>query len=167
MFRKIGILLWIIMSMTQVCLAQQAVTPPAALPAVPPAETDQTQIQIKDPVMKSVFWNTLMGSAWGAIMGSSIALADSSADFRESLLLGTTLGGLFGYGFGIVLVIKGLSFDPAIIPESPLPNLRRRQAGLFYDRNEDFQNTSFASASHTSKASAPWDVKTTIFYLRF
>ncbi|MBF0237499.1 MAG: hypothetical protein HQM12_07330 [SAR324 cluster bacterium] len=89
---------------------------------------------IKPPVMQSVFWNTLLGSAWGALMGSAYAMQDKSVDFRQSLIYGTTLGGFMGYGFGIVLVIRGYSFDPTIIPESPLPKLGPRQASNFPDK---------------------------------
>ena len=71
----------------------------------------------KPPVMKSIFWNTVMGSAWGAIIGGANALSDPSVNFRESMIFGTTFGGMFGYGFGVYLVIRGLSFDRNVIPE--------------------------------------------------
>lgn len=77
--------------------------------------------KVKPPVMKSVFWNTLLGSAWGALMGAAGALTQPDFSFgslRESLVVGTTFGGLVGYGFGVFLVLRGISFDPSRIPMS-------------------------------------------------
>ncbi len=87
--------------------AQEA--PAEAAPAPP----------LRPPVMKSVFWNTTLGSAWGAIIGTMGALSSPDVPFRDSLILGTTFGGMLGYGFGVFLVIRGISFDPATIPTPP------------------------------------------------
>lgn len=57
-------------------------------------------------------------------MGAMGALSSPNVPFRDSLILGTTFGGMVGYGFGVYLVIRGITFDPAIIP-SPSPVLGR------------------------------------------
>ena len=78
-----------------------------------------TVTPVKPPVMKSIFWNTVFGSAWGALIGTSYALGDAAASFRESLIFGTTFGGMIGYGFGVYLVIRGITFDPSTLPTPP------------------------------------------------
>ncbi len=78
------------------------------------------------PVMYSIFWNTLWGSAWGASMGMSYHLISGIA-FRESIITGTTIGGMLGYGLGIYLVINGLSFDKAYLLELPTPKFGPQQ----------------------------------------
>ncbi|MBF0278342.1 MAG: hypothetical protein HQM13_11145 [SAR324 cluster bacterium] len=90
--------------------AQQAPAPDTAPVAVTAA---------RPPVMKSIFWNTAFGSAWGAIMGAVAALSSPAAPFRDSLILGTTFGGMIGYGFGVYLVVRGISFDPNTLPTPP------------------------------------------------
>lgn len=109
LFKKSLTLLLAMIVFCQFALAQQA---PAA--AAPPAAA--AGVPTRPPVMKSVFWNTLMGSAWGALMGVAYALQDPKVDFRESVIGFTTLGGMVGYGFGIFLVIRGISFDPRVLP---------------------------------------------------
>ena len=82
-------------------------------------EAPKRRQRVKPPVMKSVFWNTLMGSAWGALIGVTGALTMENFRFntvRESVVIGTTFGGIIGYGFGIFLVLKGISFDPQRVP---------------------------------------------------
>ena len=73
----------------------------------------------RPPVMKSIFWNTVFGSAWGALMGTAVAV-NGNVSFRESLVVGTTIGGVMGYGFGIFLVVRGITFDPATLPVPPI-----------------------------------------------
>jgi len=155
--RKVIIVILIIGYMGQVALAQQQ--EPAPEDAAPPA------LRVKPPVMRSVFWNTLLGSAWGAIMGSAASLADKSADFRESLILGTTIGGVMGYGFGIVLVMRGYSFDSSIIPDSPLPRLGpRRPVGANSDLFLDDPTRSVLAQqfSDSSTESPKWIWKATL-----
>lgn len=79
------------------------------------AHAQNMPLPVRPPIMKSVFWNTLMGSAWGAIMGTTVAVNDDS-DLREALVVGTTAGGMIGFGFGIFLVVRGVTFDPATLP---------------------------------------------------
>lgn len=88
--------------------AQEEVAEPVE--ALPPA---------RPPAMKSIFWNTVMGSAWGAVMGGTAALSSDDVPFRDSMIFGTTIGGLMGYGFGVYLVIRGITFDPRLIPTPP------------------------------------------------
>ncbi len=113
--------------------------------------------------MKSVFWNTVMGSAWGALMGANGALADPNADFREAVILGTTIGGLLGYGFGIVLVIRGLSFDQNIIPESPLPRLKQ-QAAIGPNELSPLLAQPSGNLSHKQRG---WVLKAIVLDIRF
>lgn len=104
-------LMILLASLCQAQEAQEQIPPPAP---------------VRPPVMKSIFWNTVMGSAWGAVMGASLALGDESANFRESLIFGTTFGGLIGYGFGVFLVLQGVTFDPNIIPNGPTTPLTQQ-----------------------------------------
>ena len=94
----------------------------AQLYAQPAAAPDTAPVAVtaaKPPVMKSIFWNTVFGSAWGALMGTAAALSSPAAPFRDSLILGTTFGGMIGYGFGVYLVIRGITFDPTTLPTPP------------------------------------------------
>ena len=80
----------------------------------------------REPVMKSIFWNTVYGSGWGAIVGTMAALSGPDVPFRDSLILGTTAGGIVGYGVGVLLVLKGVSFNPSVLPvptTEPVGNL--------------------------------------------
>ena len=72
------------------------------------------------PVMRSVFWNTVWGSAWGAVMGISYHLL-SGMKFRESVITATTIGGVMGYGLGIYMVLNGLTFDERYLLDLPKP----------------------------------------------
>ena len=82
---------------------------------VPAAAGGQSQ-----PVMRSVFWNTVWGSAWGAVMGISYHLL-SGMKFRESVITATTIGGVMGYGLGIYMVLNGLTFDERYLLDLPKP----------------------------------------------
>ena len=73
----------------------------------------------KPPVMKSIFWNTVFGSAWGALMGTVVSFSSPKTPFRTSLIAGTTFGGIIGYGFGVYLVIRGITFDQTTLPTPP------------------------------------------------
>jgi len=123
-FRRFLILFCLLVMVHQTILAQQQ-------EAVPQEEAATPRIQVKPPVMQSIFWNTLLGSGWGALMGGTYSVIDKTVNRTEAIILGTTFGGLIGYGVGIILVIRGLSFDPDIIPESPFPKLRKTQANGF------------------------------------
>ncbi len=84
---------------------------------VPPDTAPVVVTGAKPPVMRSIFWNTVFGSAWGALMGSVAAISSPhGSPFRDSLLAGTTIGGILGYGFGVYLVIRGITFDPRTLP---------------------------------------------------
>ena len=89
----------------------------------------------KNPVMYSVFWNTLWGSAWGATMGFSYHLV-SGIQLRESLITSTTIGGVFGYGLGIYLVVGGLSFDKSYLLELPSPQSSTQQPNTAFIESE-------------------------------
>ena len=75
------------------------------------------------PVMYSVFWNTLWGSAWAATMGFSYHLV-SGIQLRESIVTATTIWGVLGYGLVIYLVVSGLSFDKTYLLELPTPKFQ-------------------------------------------
>lgn len=159
MFRwicKILIILMLFGSISQTSLAQEQ--PAEAEPAA--AVTSS-----KPPVMRSIFWNTLMGSAWGAIIGSAYALGIEAKNFREPLIAGTTLGGLVGYGFGIFLVLRGLSFDPAFIPESPLP---KPGQGDVFGANWETEPSPLLVNKISSWSQTPqWKWRTTIVHIQF
>ena len=161
--KKQVILIGVLMSLSLAVFAQQQ-TPPDPAPA---EETPELAPKIKDPVMKSVFWNTLLGSAWGATMGFSSHLQDPKSDFRESVILGTTMGGFFGYSFGIVLVIRGYSFDETIIPDSPLPKLKRQGAFLEPDTSNLPPLFLAQSRPNSSEATPRWKWTTPVFKIRF
>ncbi|MBF0288238.1 MAG: hypothetical protein HQM14_10500 [SAR324 cluster bacterium] len=116
--------------------------------------------------MKSIFWNTALGSAWGAIIGTVGALSSPDVPFRDSLILGTTFGGMLGYGFGVFLVIRGITFDPATIPTPPttplgmVPIVPTNPVAL--DQIQPFSAESRQFAKNTAKG---W--QTTIFQTSF
>ena len=86
-----------------------------------PQENQITSGTSQEPVMKSVFWNTVWGSTWGAVMGVSYHFFSDKAPFRESVVTSTTLGGVLGYGLGLYLVLNGLSFDERYLLKLPKP----------------------------------------------
>ena len=79
--------------------------------------------ETQKPVMYTVFWNTLWGSAWSATMGFSYHLV-SGIQLRESIITSTPIGGVLGYGRGIYLVVSGLSFDKTYLLELPTPKFQ-------------------------------------------
>ncbi len=107
--------------------------------APPAAEAGPPGPAVKPPIMRSVFWNTVWGSAWGALMGTVAALSSPDVPFRDSLILGTTAGGIVGYGFGILLVIRGISFDSSNLPQLPTTPL-----GAYHS---PFQGTQYSWAT--------------------
>lgn len=84
------------------------------------AQTPEATGANRPPVMQSIFWNTLWGSGWGAVMGGSYHLA-SGINIRESVVTGATVGGMLGYGLGIYLVLNGISFDQRFLIKFPTP----------------------------------------------
>ena len=86
-----------------------------------PQENQITSGTSQEPVMKSVFWNTVWGSTWGAVMGVSYHFFSDKAPFRESVVTSTTLGWVLGYGLGLYLVLNGLSFDERYLLKLPKP----------------------------------------------
>ena len=114
-----------------------------------------------EPVMRSVFWNTVWGSAWGAVMGVSYHLL-SGIKFRETVITATTVGGVMGYGLGIYMVLNGLSFDEQYLLELPTPNFGPQPSayrweedhGLLHARKKNLKNPGFG-----------WEA--TIFQIRF
>ena len=114
----------------------------------------------KKPVMYSVFWNTLWGSAWGATMGFSYHLI-SGIKLRESLITATTIGGIFGYGLGIYLVISGLSFDESYLLELPTPKFKPKQNTANFIKAEMIPLHSYSKKNNSNS----WELP--IFALRF
>ncbi len=68
----------------------------------------------RPPAMRSVFWNTVLGSLWGAVVGSTLILDDDPL-FRKAVI-GASVGGIIGYGVGLILVVQGITFDPLFLP---------------------------------------------------
>ena len=118
----------------------------------------------RPPIMKSIFWNTLMGSAWGAIMGSMVALNDNR-NLRESLVVGTTVGGMIGFGFGIFLVVRGVTFDPATLPIPPITPLGATP--LHSPHVVQNEIVPFSAEMQFSGQPSPMKWKTTIFQMTF
>lgn len=143
--------------------AQNAIPNPADAAAAPPRK-------IKDPVMKSIFWNTLLGSAWGALMGVAGALTGPNLNFgsiRESLVVGTTIGGLIGYGLGTFVVLRGISFDASKIPLGASGNIAQEIPIPLYQVASDDHSSRFQFAFF-QKAGSPKDRQpVAIFQMKF
>ncbi|MDH5752788.1 MAG: hypothetical protein OEZ59_10285 [Deltaproteobacteria bacterium] len=77
----------------------------------------------ENPVMKNVFYNTLWGSGWGALMGLSMVVIEAEdksqpGNISEPMFQGVTIGGVLGFGVGLFLVLQGISFDQSAAPLS-------------------------------------------------
>ena len=68
----------------------------------------------RPPAMRSVFWNTVLGSIWGATVG--VTLIDSTEPTHKKAIGGASIGGIIGYSIGLILVIQGITFDPTFLP---------------------------------------------------
>jgi hypothetical protein len=113
--RLIALLLLLCFALQPVALhAQQAGDGQALGDFLAGAETG------RGPVMRSVFWNTLYGSLWGASLGVSYHFLSGVA-VRESIAGSMTIGGMMGFGLGLYLVVNGLSFNQNILIDFPEP----------------------------------------------
>ncbi len=124
-------------------------------------EAATTGSQPSTPVMRSVFWNTVWGSGWGAVMGISYHLF-SGIKFRETVITGTTIGGALGYGLGIYLVLNGFSFDKRYLLELPAPEFGPRPSATNWKESDDFLH---ARKDTSPPGSFGWEA--TVFEIRF
>lgn len=138
----------------------------------PQPQQNQAQLPkgpLKPPVMKSVFWNTLMGSAWGALIGVSVALGDERGElgnFREIVISFTTLGGLVGYGFGVYLIIRGITFDRNVIPAlQTTPLTKNITPNKFNNQIPYFEDPTLFSFEKTQNSAFKW--KTVVYQTKF
>ena len=126
-----------------------------------PQENQIASDNSQQPVMKSVFWNTVWGSTWGAVMGVSYNLF-SGVQFRESVVTSTTIGGVLGYGVCIYMVLNGLSFDERYLLKLPKPQFGPQPSASLW--KEDNSNL-YARESSRKKPDFKWEA--TLFQFHF
>ena len=127
-----------------------------------PQENQIASDNSQQPVMKSVFWNTVWGSTWGAVMGVSYHFFSDKAPFRESVVTSTTIGGALGYGLGLYMVLNGLTFDERYLLKLPKFQLGPRPNASLWEKDKYILH-----AQGTSRKKPDFKWEATLFQFHF